>query len=163
MAIDPGLKGGLVLIESSQIIAAIAMPTLASGKVMDNETIAKWIHKQKPDRVYLEKVQAMFRASASSTFSFGRNLGAIQGILSALQIPYLQVHPKTWQKLCHDGVEKKFDPKHRSAVAAARLFPGFDFTMGDGRKIYHDGVVDAALIAYYGSQQGGASTASAPD
>jgi hypothetical protein len=94
----------------------------------------------------------MFKASAGSTFAFGEGFGIIIGVVSAIGIPSTQVTPKQWQGVMHDGVEKKYDAKHRSAVAALRLFPTFDFTLGGRRKLYHDGIVDAALIGVYGER-----------
>lgn len=145
------MKGALVTIENGKIVSYGLMPTLADKKFLDFSGLARMIRKSEADHCFLERVHAFPKAAAGSTFTFGSGFGALQGILCTLEMQYTLVPPQQWQKEMHQGVENKFDPKHRSSVAALRLFPGFDFTLGNKRRsFYHDGVVDAALIALYG-------------
>ena len=55
--------------------------------------------------------------SAKSQFNFGRNYGTWLGILAALQIPFQEIHPKTWQKafggLPKDSAKRKAEVHRR--------------------------------------------------
>ena len=67
-------------------------------------------------------------------------------------VAYQQINPKLWQKTVwqfHDRVEKagKLDTKKTSLNCAKRLWPGADLRKSDKCKTWHDGMVDAALIA----------------
>lgn len=150
LGVDPGKKGAFVIVQDQRILTALPMPTVIDGKFIDASAIAKFLKREDPYHAYIERVHAVFGASAGSTFAFGEGYGVIVGVISTLGIPFTTVPPKQWQKVMHDGVEEKYEPKHRSAVAAMRLFPAFDFTQG--KKNYHDGLVDAALIAAYGER-----------
>jgi crossover junction endodeoxyribonuclease RuvC len=106
------------------------------------------------DHVFLEKAQAMTKPGkqkqgVTSMFSFGRGFGLWEGILVGMEIPYTIVHPRTWQKPVHRDITGD-DPKGRSLIAAGRLFPGHDFRRSERARIPHSGMVDAALIAWYG-------------
>jgi hypothetical protein len=48
-------------------------------------------------------------------------------------------------------MQGKRDCKKMSELAAKRLFPNVDLRATERCKISHDGIVDALLIAYYGS------------
>jgi hypothetical protein len=98
---------------------------------------------------YLEKPQSMPGNRAQAMLTYGQGFGAVEGILCALQMRYIEVHPRTWTKEMHQGVDKKLKSKDKSLVAAARLFPGVNFVQ-EGCKKPHDGFIDAALIALYG-------------
>jgi len=150
IGIDPGQKGGIACINGGKLVEAIPMPVNKIAMSLDADKIAYFFKKHQPDTIFLEKVHAIRGSSAKSTFSFGSGFGQLMGITSTLGYRMIQIEPKKWQSLMHEGVEKKYDAKHRSAVAAIRLFPGYDFTLGGKRKLYHDGVVDACLIALAG-------------
>jgi crossover junction endodeoxyribonuclease RuvC len=138
--IDPGRNGAFAIISQDGLIVE-PMPTLPQG--IDLNLVREWLAANNPDIVYLEEVHAIFKASASSTFSFGRYFGALEGMLHGLKIPYILVQPKVWQKLVHEGIHAKKDmkAKDRSRLAASRLFPGMKMSEGE---------MDAALIALYG-------------
>ena len=82
-------------------------------------------------------------------FTFGRNLGAWEGLLAALHISYVMPAPQQWQRgliMPSDGA----DPKARSLAVARRLFPDADLS----RKKDH-GRADALLLAWWARRQGG--------
>ena len=73
----------------------------------------------------------------------------MEGMLAALEIPYMVVHSKTWQKKMFEGVAHT-DTKQSSVLVAQRLFPGVKFVGSDKATKLHNGMTDAALMAYYG-------------
>lgn len=117
--------------------------------------------------IVLEQVHAIFGSAAGATFEFGRGFGILETAIVSQQLPYTLVQPKTWQKLCFQGVPEirkvatekqraanrqgKVDTKAMALIAVKRLFPTMKLTFGKGTKP-HDGLVDAALIAYYCKQ-----------
>lgn len=153
MGIDPGLDGGIALWDGSKLQLAV-MPTIGTkgkGKrELDIWALSALLTRWNVDsvHVYLERVASMPKQGVASMFSFGYGYGAINGILAAVCAPYTLVTPPTWQKpmigLGHD------DAKKVAAVRAKQLFPGVDFLATPRSKEPHSGLVDAALIAYYG-------------
>jgi hypothetical protein len=49
--------------------------------------------------VVIEDVHSIFGSSSKSNFQFGRSLGILEGVVNALDIPYVKVQPKEWQKV----------------------------------------------------------------
>ena len=114
--------------------------------------------------IVIENVHAMQGGTGgSSNFSFGFGKGLLVMAAVASQTPRMYVSPQAWQKLAWLGVTKVQKPsgthgkmvtdtKATSLIAAKRLFPGETFLASERSKKPHDGMVDAALIAYYGSK-----------
>ena len=109
---------------------------------------------------FAEDVHAIHGSSAAGSFNFGGAAWMIHTALACFNVPFILVKPKKWQSKCWAGVkiQRKMDKKRgkmvtdtksTSLMAAKRLFAGESF-VPDGRRKPHDGVVDAALIAYYG-------------
>ena len=100
--------------------------------------------------VMIEDVHALYGASAKSTFSFGKNVGLMVGIIQAAGISLDQVQPKVWQKVA--GLTGKNNPqsiKKKIAELAHRLYPHAEIYGPKGGLL--DGKSDSLLIAYYAS------------
>ena len=111
------------------------------------DILQEGIKQHSVELVALERVNAMPKQGVSSTFKLGQNVGAWQGILAALGLPYLMPTPREWQK----GLVKKSDgpaPKARSLAVARRLFPDAKLS----RKRDH-GRADALLLAWWVKKQ----------
>ncbi|MCQ2172237.1 MAG: hypothetical protein MJZ17_05780 [Bacteroidales bacterium] len=125
--------------------------------------------------VYKEHVHAVAGNSATSMFSFGESNGILKAVFSLCGLDPIEVAPVTWQKTAWDPSDKvdgvaavdkktkmlkrdkngnivyKYDPKGTSKNAAHRLFAGTNVNfVPKGCRAEHDGVIDAALIAYHG-------------
>lgn len=149
VGIDPGLKGAIAMISADRTtIEFITMPTV--GKQLDTGLILKFLQSYHIQHFFLEHSQAIHKSSAASTFSFGKNFGILIGIISALQLPYTLVKPKSWQKTMWQGTDPSDKPKSRSACAAYRLFPDLSFKASLRSTRDHDGIIDAVLLAEYG-------------
>jgi hypothetical protein len=149
IGIDPGLTGGIVAINAvGELHFAHAMPCL--GDAVDCAEFARLLRVARLERclAVLESVHSMPKQGVASSFKFGRVFGMVEGVVAALGIPYLLVTPQRWQKVMHAGCHHD-DPKERSRVAAARLFPQIDLRIGRARKP-HTGLIDALLLAAYG-------------
>ena len=104
IGIDPGAKGCMCLIGNGKLVfkdcdlKEYSSTLKALSSPYDTELM-----------VAVEKVHAMPGQGVSSSFSFGQRLGELEGILTALQVPYELVAPKDWQKAC--GIPAKSDKK----------------------------------------------------
>ena len=144
LGIDPGQSGAIALLSEEQVLVEDwpGDPNAAA------DVLREWLGQYRVDLAALERVNAMPKQGVSSTFKLGCNLGAWQGILAALGLPYLMPTPQEWQK----GLVKKSDgpdPKARSLAVARRLFP--DAVLS--RKSDH-GRADALLLAWFAKQNG---------
>lgn len=155
LGIDPGLDGGLAILSSDGLVIEV-MPTLGEGKrTVDASWLADFLHTNSRfygglHGAYLELVGAMPGQGVTSMFSFGEGFGVLKGVLAALGIPYTLVSPRKWQGAVL-GAHTKGDSKGAAAVRAAQLFPGVNFRASQRSRKPHDGMVDAALLAYYGA------------
>jgi len=156
VGIDPGLDGGIALIEESQGSTLFDIPVIfektKKGKRRRYciqaicEIFRHNILKYSREEVFvvLEKAQAMPGQGVSSMFSTGRGFGMYEGILSAFQVRHDVVHPKKWQK----EFSISGDTKAKAFQVAQQLFPGQQFTTTRGRLL--TGRCDSVLMAEYG-------------
>lgn len=145
IGIDPGKSGAIALIHRDGQIAE-DWPGDAAGAA---EMLLTWRLEFSIELVALERVHAMPGQGVKSMFSFGQNLGQWQGILAALQIPYVMPRPQEWQRGLVNPSDGP-DAKARSLAVARRLFPDADLS----RKKDH-GRADALLLAWWARRQGG--------
>jgi hypothetical protein len=144
LGIDPGLGGGLALIDDDGVMIE-KMPVVESE--LDLAEATRWLkaHRERIGLAVLEQVHAFQKASKSSMLKFGRTVGAIEGLLAALEIPMMSVRPHVWCKEMHAGAVAE-TAKAKSRQVAGRLFPSVPV----GK---HDGMIDALLIAEYGRRK----------
>ena len=137
IGIDPGKSGALALLtEDGQCTvvpfhesAYITILSAASG----------------PASVCcLEKVGAMPGQGVVSMFNFGHNLGYIEGLLQAFDIPYQLVPPQTWKKeFCVTS------DKNTSIEVCRKLFPHVSLLPTARSRKPSDGMAEAMLLAEY--------------
>lgn len=165
LGIDNGIGGALTAYDAeANEVTSIPMPVIKVQKAKGNKneydipTIVAWFRKymsydimmkSNVKMVILEKAQPFPGQGAVSMFSIGRGYGIMEGILAGLGLPYMVIHPKTWQKKMFEGMPHQ-DTKQASIVTASRLFPGARFFGSDKSTKLHNGMTDAALMAYYG-------------
>jgi crossover junction endodeoxyribonuclease RuvC len=109
LGIDPGIHGGLAIIELNdgavpQLIDAIDIPTVGTGvkERVDVLALRAWIQVHRPDRAGIERGQAMPKQGSSSGFKFGRACGALEAVLACCEIPPLVlVEPSVWKRARH--------------------------------------------------------------
>lgn len=139
IGIDPGQTGA----------AAFLFESLgtADGSFFDYQDfeiipILKTLQQEKYIfKAAIEKVSAMPKQGVASSFKFGTNFGIWQGRLEALQIPFVFVTPRKWQKEVFDSMAQG-DRKEMSLNLARRLFPWADLRLKK-----HHNRADALLIA----------------
>lgn len=148
IGVDPGISGALVCIREGAVLACIDAP-IESGAGNRNRLSAPVLtyHLQNLIKLYqptgaaLEAVSAMPGQGVSSMFSFGRSLGAVEGVLAALGIATTYYAPSAWKR--RYGLVGR--PKDASRTRALELFP--DAAGWLTRKKDH-GRADAILLAH---------------
>jgi crossover junction endodeoxyribonuclease RuvC len=161
LGIDPGIHGGAGIVhitdgEAPQLLDAIDLPVVGVGAKERINVLAlrDWIRAYQPDHAAIERAQAMPRQGASSGFKYGRAVGAIEGVLTACEIPLTIIEPTAWKKIHH----LRGDDKEASRLRALQLFaPAYALL---ARKKDH-GRAEAALIALAGAKLEGQNHAPA--
>jgi crossover junction endodeoxyribonuclease RuvC len=147
LGIDPGVRGGLAIIEidngiAPKLIDAIDIPVTGVGakERVDVLAIRAWILAHKPDHAMIERAQAMPKQGASSGFKYGRATGALEAVIACCEVPMTIIEPTAWKKFHHLRGGDKEGGRQR----ALQLFPAAHALLA--RKKDH-GRGEAALIA----------------
>lgn len=158
IGIDVGKSGGIVVMDKTGILQKLVMPLL-SDRDLDVDCIYRllqeWIAPGQEVMVVIEKLHAMPHFGAKGNFGFGGQYYAIKTILRIMGIPYTEVIARSWQKELFQGItpvegkEGKHDTKKTARIAVERLFPNVDLRESPRCKNFHEGLVDALLIAEY--------------
>ena len=145
LGIDPGLDGGIAVLDGLSIELLETIPTMAKGGFIKRQVDAQKLSnilRVYPNLVcYLEGVASRPGQGVASVFSFGDTYGAIRGVLGALNIPVYTVSPSKWKKAL------EVSSKEDSLKASKELFPSVQFKKKD-----HN-IAEALLIAYYGQKE----------
>jgi crossover junction endodeoxyribonuclease RuvC len=140
IGIDPGADGGIAVIENEHIIVS----TFSTEAMVE---ICRAISDRCDDikvTTCLEKVGAMPKQGVTSMFNFGKNVGFIEGALSANYIPYQAVPPQKWKKEYSISSDK-----NKSIEVCKKLFPNVNLKRTERCKKDHDGMAEALLMAEY--------------
>ena len=92
IGIDVGLNGAIAMMRGETLTGIFDMPTVTldrNGKAKRQISIPELIqilNDFQPEEAYIEKVFAMAGQGVTSVFSFGRSLGAIEGVIAARSI-----------------------------------------------------------------------------
>lgn len=160
IGIDPGFKGGIVLLNSEgELLEKWVMPIIGSDRnkakreidFSELRTIFQQLSELKGScHCFIEKVHAMPKQGVSSMFKMGLACGAIEAMVAAFNIPYSKITPQSWNKAMHEGLNKEIKTKDRSLIVYKRAYSGVDLFNGPRSGKPHEGVLDALLIAEHG-------------
>ena len=142
IGIDPGKAGGYAIIAESETGRAVfAYPWDDVFFATEMSAIAN----RKAEGIFaaVEKVGAMPGQGVTSMFNFGKSAGFIEGVLTALGIPYQLVPPATWKKeFSLIGKDKR-----ASVAVCKKLFPDVDLKRTEKCTTDSDGKAESLLIA----------------
>lgn len=156
LGIDPGLQGGIALIEDGKFCWRASTPVIAvakSRKVPDETAMVEFLKRAKPDLVIIEKAQPMVRKDKSGKlvsqgavgmFRYGMAYGIWLGIIAAFGIRHERVSPRRWKNQMIVDIPGD-NKKAQAMIAAKRLFPD----IGKILKTHHH-QAEAILMAAYG-------------
>ena len=143
IGIDPGKSGAYAIIAESETGKAVfAYPWDDMFFAMEMASIMQ--RKAEGIVAAVEKVSAMPGQGVTSMFSFGKNAGFIEGVLTTLGIPYQLIPPKKWK-----GEFGLNSDKTASVAVCKRLFPDVDLRPTSRCRKDSDGMAEALLMAEY--------------
>ena len=150
IGIDPGLSGGIAVLDDLKIYDIFDMPIMSEGKKNKNQLnsaqlvniINEHVLKNEDTFVIVEQVSAMPGQGVTSMFNFGQSFGILKGICNAMQLPMYFVRPTKWKKYFN----LLNSEKDASRTRAIEIFPYFSSQLSrkkDSNK------ADAILIASF--------------
>ena len=153
IGIDPGLSGGIAILEDNIIKVLFDMPVMSDGKKnkrqLNSALLVRLIKdniKDTEDTVMVvEQVNAMPGQGVTSMFNFGQTFGAIKGICAALGLPIFLVRPAKWKK----HFELINSSKDASRTKAIEMYPSISEQLSKKKDVNKS---DAILIARYYSE-----------
>ena len=153
IGIDPGLSGGIAILDDLKIFDIYDMPIMSEGKKNKNQLnsaqlvniIQENISTNEDIAVVVEQVNAMPGQGVTSMFNFGQTFGAIKGICAALKLPIFFVRPSKWKKH-FDLINSSKDSSRTKAI---EMYPSLS---GDLAKKKDVNKSDAILIARFFSE-----------
>ena len=145
LGIDPGLDGGISIINGNSIELLETIPTEPKTgfikRQVDAQKLSNILRVYPISVCYLERVASRPGQGVGSVFSFGDTFGTIRGVLGALNIPTYMVSPQKWKK------DLKISTKDDSLKAIKELYPLLKM-----RKKDHN-LAEALLLALYGKNE----------
>ena len=137
IGIDPGKGGALALLTEDGQCTVVPFQESAYTAILKAAS--------GPSSVCcVEKVGAMPGQGVVSMFNFGHNLGYIEGLLQAFDIPYQLVPPQTWKKEFSVTSDK-----NTSIEVCRKLFPHVCLLPTSRSRKPSDGMAEAMLMAEY--------------
>ena len=150
IGIDPGLSGGIAVLENNKVLRIFDMPVMSEGKKNKRQLnsallvslIKENIKFNEETVVVVEQVNAMPGQGVTSMFNFGQTFGAIKGICAALELPIFFVRPSKWKK----HFELINSSKDSSRTKAIEMYPTLSSQLSKKKDVNKS---DAILIARF--------------
>ena len=150
IGIDPGLSGGIAILDDLKIYDIFDMPIMSEGKKNKNQLnsaqlvniLNKHVLKKENTFVIVEQVSAMPGQGVTSMFNFGQTFGSIKGICAALGLSIFYVRPAKWKK--HFNLINS--EKDASRTKVIEMFPRISNKLSRKKD---NNKADAILIAQY--------------
>ena len=153
--IDPGLLGGISMMNTEKKITAKIMPTITIKKgkknkrVLDHKGLKETFELYKSTSCYavIEKQHAMPGQGVSSMLTIGIGYGSLLQTLVDFEVSFEEVRAQVWQK--EFGIANG-DTKAQALEVCQSLFPKLNLLATKKSRVPHKGIVDAVLIMEYG-------------
>ena len=153
IGIDPGLSGGIAILDDNKVKDLFDMPVMSDGKKNKRQLNSAFLVKLIKDNIkdlentimVVEQVNAMPGQGVTSMFNFGQSFGAIKGICAALGLPIFFVRPARWKKY----FELINSSKDSSRTKAIEMYPSISERLSRKKDVNKS---DAILIARYYSE-----------
>lgn len=151
LGIDPGQKGAFVWLHlGAKDFEYFTMPLNLEGDVSFDGVLK--ILKRIPSTVpvFLERA-IPFAMGTKHAFNYGRGFACLECALTVAKRSVTYIEPSKWAKVMHQGIDGNLKPKVKSIIALERLYPKLAIKVprSPKSKKYHDGVMEALLIAGY--------------
>ena len=150
LGIDPGLSGGISVLEDQKVLGIFDMPVMAEGKKNKRQLNSAQLvniikeNTRSDDEVVIivEQVNAMPGQGVTSMFNFGQTFGAIKGVCAALKLPIFFVRPSKWKK----HFELINSSKDSSRTKAIEMYPSISNQLAKKKDVNKS---DAILIGRF--------------
>ena len=150
IGIDPGLSGGIAILDDLKIFDIYDMPIMSEGKKNKSQLnsaqlvniIKKNIISNGDTFLIVEQVSAMPGQGVTSMFNFGQTFGSIKGICAALNLPIFFVRPAKWKKH-FDLINSSKDASRTKVI---EMYPSISPRLSKKKDVNK---ADAILIARY--------------
>ena len=150
IGIDPGLSGGIAILDDLKIFDIYDMPIMSEGKKNKNQlNSAQLVNIIKKNLIpngntflIVEQVSAMPGQGVTSMFNFGQTFGSIKGICAALNLPIFFVRPAKWKKH-FDLINSSKDASRTKVI---EMYPSISPRLSKKKDVNK---ADAILIARY--------------
>ena len=150
IGIDPGLSGGIAVLDDLKIFDIYDMPIMSEGKKNKNQLnsaqlvniIKKNLIPNGDTFLIVEQVSAMPGQGVTSMFNFGQTFGSIKGICAALNLPIFFVRPAKWKKH-FDLINSSKDASRTKVI---EMYPSISSRLSKKKDVNK---ADAILIARY--------------
>jgi len=149
IGIDVGNSGAVAIMDGTKVVLLCDMPCTPKRTGKGQEVNAYLLtdillpYVGRLEFAYVEAVSAMPKQGVTSMFTFGRSLGVVEGVLSALRVPTEFVTPRAWKKH-HSLIGKEKDASRTLAIAK------YPCSATDLCRKKDHGRADALLICEYG-------------
>jgi len=162
LGIDPGLDGGVAAILSTSGYTSLikyVMPTSSviegdkKRREIDRDSLLSLLHSCPPPTFAIIEEQIPVRnQDIKATFTTAKNYGILLMTLWITNIKMVEVSANDWHS--HFGIvnNKKGEGKTTKVQAfeiCKQLYPDENFRKSERSKVFHDGIVDATLLARY--------------
>ena len=153
IGIDPGLSGGIAILENNKVVNMFDMPVMSEGKKNKRQLnsaqlvslIKANIKSNEEIAVVVEQVNAMPGQGVTSMFNFGQTFGAIKGVCAALELSIFFVRPAKWKK----HFELINSSKDSSRTKVIEMYPTLSNHLAKKKDVNKS---DAILIARFYSE-----------
>lgn len=144
IGIDPGKSGGIAF-DVDNLISVYSFKNKSETEIAACvELLTRGAREKGEVNAYLEKVHSAPGQGVASMFTFGEAYGFIRGVLSAYNIPIIDVTPQTWQRTLRiPSRNGKTYAEHKKLLRsiADKLYPNIKTNAE---------TADALLILHYG-------------
>lgn len=151
IGIDIGLNGGIAK-KFEHGLETYIMPVTKDGYA--DIVALKTILSYPEDKfVIFEYITPLHKASKKTNWLLAQQAGAIEALCLCLNIPYVSVPPKVWQKEMFRDIpplrktDGTSDTKKMAELAVRKIYPTMNFKTNNNKNAKnHDGMIDAVLL-----------------
>jgi hypothetical protein len=159
LAVDNGKQGGIVAMSNDgTIVHHCVIPIVNKeydiNSILNTFSYIKDLATKKGENLVciLEKAVIYPGQGGKTNFTIGYQYGIMQGLLTALSIPFIIVTAQAWQKIVFKGMNQTHT-KTASIDWCLRRYPHIMWKKSDRCVKYHDGLTDACCMAQYGREK----------
>jgi len=145
--IDPGLNGAVVVLDTASDHAWRQKLSYNCHGVMTTELFKNVGFSV--NKIIVEHVYGRGGWSATATFGLGKYYGALIQSIYNLGEEFDLVKPNIWTKTLHSYMSGVKGAKAKSLAAYKAMYTHDPVGLSKGGRGYHDGTIDAMLIATY--------------